>query len=107
MTDNTIRPGDWVMVVRPAPCCGDTESVMNIFQVTELKNIAYRCLACGALIKTTTTARTGYVLPDGRHYGHLLSRLQKLPPVTEESPEQMEVGVDSTALIQENKCYSD
>ena len=46
MTNETIRPGDLVMVVRPTPCCAGTRSIGKIFSVKAIRNGKGRCSQC-------------------------------------------------------------
>ena len=75
-----LKPGDLVMVVKPAPCCGDTSTLGHIFTVTHGHVSGYRCNACGV------TAFVSGLIPLEGKYCAEPERLKKIdPPATGDS----------------------
>ena len=84
--DETIRPGDLVMVVRPRLCCGNTEGIGKIYVA---QDVGKRLLVCGScksrgweIIATFNSTAT---------FGALPSRLKKIhPPSIDDAVERTE-----------------
>lgn len=78
MKDETIRPGDLVMVVKPIPCCGRGKNLGNVFIVEDIKSSDEGvCIYCRAKFPFQTHA--------GRTVGKMMlyaeiSRLKKIHP---------------------------
>lgn len=68
-----IKAGDLVMVVKPAPCCGDSRAIGCIRVVLGIERSAWECSECGG-----ATVETCAVLGD--EVGCELSRLKKIDP---------------------------
>lgn len=84
MTNETIRPGDLVMVVRPTVCCGVGTSIGKVFSVKAIAKEDGVCKYCGRLLSLRLLAFTG----NGRD-AVLLSRLKKLnPPAKHQTTEK-------------------
>lgn len=83
MTNETIRPGDLVMVVRPTVCCWNSSAVGKIFTVREISEGMGICVWC--LHKANKKqAHTG-----NGNTAYILSRLKKInPPSKIETTEQ-------------------
>ena len=83
MTNETIRPGDLVMVVKPTVCCGNSSAVGKIFTVREISEGVGICVWC--LRKANKKqAPTG-----SGNTAYILSRLKKLnPPVKQETTQK-------------------
>ena len=73
----TIKTGDLVMVVRPAPCCGSAVRLGLLFIATTGKGFGVRCLNCG--IHTYG----GFFIDGSTGHGYLTSRLKKIDPPAE------------------------
>lgn len=82
MTNETILPGDLVMVVRPAPCCGNPHQVGNIFQVKRVeRRKSATCIHCGEIAFDYIGAQK-----DDSKFWFRVSRLKKLnPPAKQET----------------------
>jgi hypothetical protein len=74
-----IAPNDLVVVYKPTPCCNNTETIGNIFEVAEIKHLEGRCSFCG------TDANGVSALSPGDANGGFwiqLFRLKKIDPLT-------------------------
>ena len=85
MSNEPIRVGDLVMVVKPAPCCGATKAIGVTGTVTGNEPAPYgECTSCCAATDTTMAVK----LDNGKPY--LLSRLRRIPPLVEPVTQQDE-----------------
>jgi len=73
---SAIKVGDLVQVVRPAPCCGSTESIGKIFRVTGLAS-GDGCYYCQNSSKTYQLALGGW------KHGTKIVRLKRIPPLSD------------------------
>lgn len=76
MRDNTIRKGDLVAVVRPTPCCGNSESVGMVYLVTGVTTGEAVCFHCHSL-NCAPVAFNGQI-EDGYALAHPIACLQKI-----------------------------
>ena len=83
MTNETIRPGDLVMVVRPTICCGNTKTLGKIFIAKKISHVFAFCPYCKFEFGESKIA---YCETDG---GVSIHRLKKLnPPAKQETTEK-------------------
>jgi hypothetical protein len=74
-----IKAGDWVMVVRPMPCCGQSPALGSVFVVEQVMFCHGDCDICG-----TSDSGIAAICPQG--YAFELNRLKKIdPPATGDS----------------------
>lgn len=75
----SIKKGDLVMVVKPAPCCGNDSAIGMTFTVSAVGNWTVLCIHCLAFIP-------GHAAETPLGSGYLLSRLKKIdPPAVDDS----------------------
>ena len=74
MTDKTIRVGDMVVVIRPAPCCGSTSQMGLTFTVNSLLTGSAHCGHC---LKLTPDTEKGV---NGEYGNFFMSRVIKVNP---------------------------
>lgn len=70
-----IKVGDWVMVVRPMPCCGSRQSMGTMFSVvgTWHNGAEMTCSSCGAASPEPIALRQSFL-------GQRVSRLMRIDP---------------------------
>jgi hypothetical protein len=90
--DETIRPGDLVMVVRGAECCGKSDKLGSTYTVLRIEPRDYgqECNFCDSLLGDAQLA-IGYT----RNTGFALSRLKKIHPP--ELPETVDAAQEVEA----------
>lgn len=44
---SAIKAGDLVMVVRPTPCCGNTDGMGTVYRAAEVSSVYSYCDRCG------------------------------------------------------------
>ena len=74
--DKPIGVGDLVMVVRPAPCCGNAAGAGTVFRVESITDDGH-CLKCAK-----------YPLRGAWPRGVIMSRLKRIPPFPELADER-------------------
>ncbi len=79
--DKPIGVGDLVMVVRPTPCCGCTDSIGDIFRVKWMGHLEGECCNCGD--DSVASEGPGADSDANNDEGYLLSRLKRIPPLSE------------------------
>jgi hypothetical protein len=78
MSDETIRKGDLVQVVRPMPCCGLTTYIGWIF--TAHSDEVLRAAVCANCLRYRADQR---VVHKSAGTGYPREILKKIPPLTE------------------------
>lgn len=85
-----ISPGDLVIVVRPTPCCGRSDSFGSVFVVSEIERAVCECGFCGKFHSGVFAQRGDK--PDD---WYLMSQLRKVPPLKDD--EQVHHNEEATA----------
>lgn len=78
MSDETIRKGDLVQVVRPMPCCGLPTYIGRIF--TAHSDEVLRDVVCAACLRYRADRRVVHM---DANTGYPREILKKIPPLTE------------------------
>jgi hypothetical protein len=74
-----ISKGDLVVVYKPTPCCGNTETIGNIFDVSEIKKLEGTCSFCGKDANGISALSKGDA--NGIYWIQLF-RLKRIDPLT-------------------------
>jgi hypothetical protein len=84
---SAIQIGDFVVVVRPTPCCENHRLIGTIFQVARLVRLEGRCNWCGQIPPPDHGA--DWDAPDSGAGGFSLSTLKRIPPLDELERDQI------------------
>jgi len=86
-----FKPGDLVMVVKPAPCCGYCHSLGRVFTVQGSATSEGECKFCGAIVLPSNMT----ILDVG---GPIQStRLRLIPPLDEPEAITVDEPIEVTA----------
>ena len=82
MSDETIREGDLVVIVKPVQCCGSQDNLGQIFTVQRIfMSKQNRCRACGGIsARNVLVAVQQETMPP---LARSLYRLRRIPPLSE------------------------
>lgn len=80
-----FKPGDLVMVVKAAPCCGDVSAVGKVFIVSGLALTANACQACFNPFAAERITR----FTNGKEC--VTSRLRLIPPLQDDITIEREI----------------
>lgn len=94
MADETIRPGDLVMVVKPALSCGCTAEIGIVFPVQKIDTWADYHMDCTCCRRTGTTDKVIKFALHSEELGWFeLERLKKIQPL--DTKEQWHESLDA------------
>lgn len=87
---DSIKAGDLVMIIKPAICCGGTESIGQIFISGRIVKSAIGQCPCGAIYRDTSA----YDASDNTYVS--VTRLKKLPPLPDDESNDTIADIDKT-----------
>lgn len=85
-----IAVGDLVQIVKPSPCCNSSTAVGHTFVVNRIDSSPSMCKHCGENIFGASAVK-----PNG--YWTLLSRLKRIPPLSELEGQRTEENLKEPA----------
>lgn len=77
---NDIKPGDWVVVCKPTPCCASDKYLGTVYQVGTFRQFYGLCNACGRTADLTIATD----IESAAGAGNPLPVLKKIKPLSDE-----------------------
>ncbi len=81
MSDDVIRVGDLVVVVKGHPCCGNAEFVGKLFKVEQIGTFECECHDCGRVFSSETVFSSWSF----RELGSLVKKIKPLDENVEDA----------------------